>query len=436
MGVTQAQRIDIYGPITSLPWSSEETSSKQVIDALASADGAPVEVHLNCFGGEVFEGLAIANALRAYKGPTVAIIDAVAASAATLVSLGCQTVRMHEDSLFMIHEAASLAMGTADDLDAQAALLRQINDILASAYERKTKAGKDQIAQWMADETWFPAAEAKRLGFVDEVIPGRSKASASAFCRFFAHYKHVPEALRAAPAPAAVAAPVSQPVAPPQINALAKPGAAATQKRTPMDRKTLLAAMTGALALAMETAQAMADSSDTELSEAGRACLADGALPACSKVMQPLAQKDGAEPTNFAEAARVFAAASKMLGGSDGLMGKLDALHAKAQNGGVSAEAALDARLAIIRAEAVKSVKLTPAQCETYEASVRKGNRSVEDYAAYVKAALPRAEGVSAEQVAESDTGESAELDPEFDLTDEINAATNTYRHKPLKGGR
>ena len=63
----------------------------------------------------------------------------------------------------------------------------------------------------------------------------------------------------------------------------------------------------------------MADSSDSELADAGRLCLADGALPACSKVTQPLAQKDGAEPTNYTEALRVFTAASKMLGGSDGL---------------------------------------------------------------------------------------------------------------------
>ena len=422
-----AAQINIYGPITSMPWTSEEVSSKQVIDALNRANGEPVEVHINCFGGEVFEGLAIANALRSYKGKTTAVIDSVAASAATVVALGCESVRMHEDSLFMIHEAASLAMGTADDLDQQAALLRQINDILAGAYERKTKAGKEQIAKWMADETWFPAAQAKELGFADEVIPGRSKASAAAFGRFFAHYKRVPEALRIAAQPAAQ-------VPTPAINALAKPSAANTPKRPPMDRKTLIATMAGCLALAQETAQAMADSSDSELSEAGRTCLADGALPACSKALQPLAQKDGAEPTNLSDALRVFAAASKLLGGADGIVGKLDALKAKADTGGVSAEAARDARLAIIRAEAVKGLKLTPAKCDQYEASVRKGERSVEDYAAFVKAALPAAAGASPEQVEEGDP-EAGVLDPEDDISDEIANAMNTYRHTPLKRG-
>lgn len=422
-----AAQINIYGPITSMPWTSEEVSSKQVIDALNRANGEPVEVHINCFGGEVFEGIAIANALRSYKGKTTAVIDSVAASAATVVALGCESVRMHEDSLFMIHEAASLAMGTADDLDQQAALLRQINDILAGAYERKTKAGKEQIAKWMAEETWFPAAQAKELGFADEVIPGRSKASAAAFGRFFAHYKRVPEALRIAAQPAAQ-------VPTPAINALAKPSAANTPKRPPMDRKTLIATMAGCLALAQETAQAMADSSDSELSEAGRTCLADGALPACSKALQPLAQKDGAEPTNLSEALRVFAAASKLLGGADGIVGKLDALKAKADTGGVSAEAARDARLAIIRAEAVKGLKLTPAKCDQYEASVRKGERSVEDYAAFVKAALPAAAGASPEQVEEGDP-EAGVLDPEDDISDEIANAMNTYRHTPLKRG-
>jgi len=248
------------------------------------------------------QALEIADMLVRSSAVDIVVIDSVAASAATLVALGCGSVRMHEDSLFMIHEAASLAMGTADDLDQQAALLRQINDILAGAYERKTKAGKEQIAKWMAEETWFPAAQAKELGFADEVIPGRSKASAAAFGRFFAHYKRVPEALRIAAQPAAQ-------VPTPAINALAKPSAANTPKRPPMDRKTLIATMAGCLALAQETAQAMADSSDSELSEAGRTCLADGALPACSKALQPLAQKDGAEPTNLSEALRVVGSA-------------------------------------------------------------------------------------------------------------------------------
>ena len=425
-----AAQINIYGPITSMPWTSEEVSSKQVIDALNRANGEPVEVHINCFGGEVFEGIAIANALRSYKGKTTAVIDSVAASAATVVALGCESVRMHEDSLFMIHEAASLAMGTADDLDQQAALLRQINDILAGAYERKTKAGKEQIAKWMADETWFPAAQAKELGFADEVIPGRSKASAAAFGRFFAHYKRVPEALRIAAQPAAQ-------VPTPAINALAKPSAANTPKRPPMDRKTLIATMAGCLALAQETAQAMADSSDSELSEAGRTCLADGALPACSKALQPLAQKDGAEPENLSEALRVYAAAASILGGKDGIVGKLDALKAKAESGHVSAAAALDARLAVIRAEAVKTVKLTPAECDAYEARVRKGERSVEDYQAFVKLAVPAANGAESEPVTDGDPDVTSEDDDDgLDLSAEIAAATNRYRHTPLKGGR
>lgn len=414
-------------------WSDEEVSAKQVIDALARADGGPVEVHINCFGGEVFEGLAISNALRAYKGETVAVIDSVAASAATLVALGCGSVRMHEDSLFMIHESASLAMGTADDLDQQAALLRQLNEILIGAYERKTKAGKEQIAKWMADETWFPAAQAKELGFADEVIPGRSKVSAAAFGRFFAHYKRVPEALRGSVPAAPVAA------APPSINALAKPSETPTPKRKSptMDRKTIVANLAAGLALCTEMAQAAADSPDAELSELGRTCLADGALPACSKALQPLAQKDGAEPENLSEALRVYAAAASILGGKDGIVGKLDALKAKAESGHVSAAAALDARLAVIRAEAVKTVKLTPAECDAYEARVRKGERSVEDYQAFVKLAVPAANGAESEPVTDGDPDVTSEDDDDgLDLSAEIAAATNRYRHTPLKGGR
>ena len=158
----------------------------------------------------------------------------------------------------------------------------------------------------------------------------RSKTSVAAFGRFFAHYKRVPEALRAvlccAPTPAV-------------INALA--AKRSNPKRTPMDRKTLLAAMTGALALAMETAQAMADSSDSELADARRVFLSPGALPACSEgAAARWRRKTAPSRRTTPKRSRVHRRLQDARRALMAFMGKLDA-HAKAQNGGLTAEAAL-----------------------------------------------------------------------------------------------
>ena len=80
-----------------------------------------------------------------------------------------------------------------------------------------------------------------------------------------------------------------------------------------MDQKALLAAMTGALALAIpETAQAMADSSDST------GCRRRPALPGrwrSAGMFEGDAaagrRRDGAEPINYTRALRVFAAASR-----------------------------------------------------------------------------------------------------------------------------
>ena len=224
--------------------------------------------------------------------------------------------------------------------------------------------------------TWFPAAQAKELGFADEVIAGRSKTSVAAFGRFFAHYKRVPEALRAVPAAAA-------PTPPNQRAGQAK---RSNPKRTPMDRKTILAAMTGALASPRKTAQAMADSSDSELADAGRllpsrwrpAGLFEGNAAAGAE-----RRRRADEPHRSAARVRCRQDARRLRWPG---RGKLDALHAKAQNGGLTAEAALDARMAIIRAEAVKAVKLTPRSATPTRPACASGHCSVEDYAAYVTA--------------------------------------------------
>lgn len=373
----------------------EDVSARDIVAKLAQAGGAPVEVHINSPGGDAFEGMAICNALRSYKGETLCVIDGLCASAATMAALGCGKVRMHEMAFFMIHEASSFAGGFADDLEAEADRLRKINARLTALYVAKTGKSEAEIAAWMQAETWFPPAEAKTAGFVDEVITAPVAPTAyAAFGRVLNSYRNVPAALaRAATAPAP-----RRSLSTPAPVALAQTPVAATPKRTPMERKILLANLLGALALASDMAQAAADSSDAELAEMGRQVLDTNRLPACVHLVQPIAQKDSAEPTNYAETQRVYNGAVKVLG-SQSPLGALDALKAKADNGSFGAVATLDAELITIKAEAVRDNKLTPAECDAYAAQVKSGARSVDDYRAFVKLAVKPLAKMSSAQI-------------------------------------
>lgn len=160
-----------------------------------------INLRVNSPGGDVFDGIAIYNALREHPAKVVTHIDGVAASMASMIALAGDEVRMAENGFLMIHNPWALVVGNADDLRKEADLLEQISGSLLMAYEAKSPATSEQIKTWMAEETWFSAAAAKEAGFVDEVMGVESEedAIASLAAAFdLSIYAHVPDAITVA----------------------------------------------------------------------------------------------------------------------------------------------------------------------------------------------------------------------------------------------
>lgn len=135
-------------------------------------------LRINSPGGSVFDARAMFSALQMHPAKKTALVEGIAASAATSIAMAADEVQMVEGALFMIHRSWTVAMGNAEDLVATAALLEKVDAALVSDYAGKTGADEQQIKDWMSAETWFTAEEAKASGFVNEVVSG-SSASAS-----------------------------------------------------------------------------------------------------------------------------------------------------------------------------------------------------------------------------------------------------------------
>lgn len=136
--------------------------------ALASLNGKKVTLRVNSPGGDVFDGRAMAAAI-AQHGNVHAVIEGLAASAATYVTAACATVTIAAGSFYMIHEAWTMAYGNKSDLTQTAALLGKIDDSIVADYAKKTGKSNDEIIAWMQAETWFTAEEAVENGFVDSI---------------------------------------------------------------------------------------------------------------------------------------------------------------------------------------------------------------------------------------------------------------------------
>ena len=170
----------LYGPIARGGfWESDENSCKNFLDQIRELEKTCDEIHLriNSEGGEVFEGQAIYSALKKCTKPTIAFIDGLAASIATVITCGCDKVVCAENGLYMVHSPLCSVSGNSHDMKEMARTLDKIEEAIIESYVSKCgdKCSRDEIKDFLAGEnndgqgTWMTAKEAKKYGFVDEV---------------------------------------------------------------------------------------------------------------------------------------------------------------------------------------------------------------------------------------------------------------------------
>ena len=127
-------------------------------------------VWLNSPGGNVFAAAQIYNMLRDHKGAITVKIDALAASAASVIAMAGDTVLMSPVSMLMIHDPSTIAMGNADDMQQAINTLNEVKASIVNAYHDKTGLSRNKISQLMSDETWLSARKAVDLGFADGLM--------------------------------------------------------------------------------------------------------------------------------------------------------------------------------------------------------------------------------------------------------------------------
>lgn len=144
-------------------------SAQEFITEMKEYKDTPVNLRINCIGGDVFDGMAMYNIIKKREAKTTAYIEGIAASMGSVIALAADEVVMAENSLFMIHNAWGGAMGEAEDMRKTASVLEKISGEIASIYKRKTRLSLDRINDMMDEETWLNAEEAYELGFVDTI---------------------------------------------------------------------------------------------------------------------------------------------------------------------------------------------------------------------------------------------------------------------------
>lgn len=159
--------IYIYDAIFPDGWG---IGAMDVVNALAAhKDASVLHVKINSPGGDVAEGRAIMSALADFPGKKIAHIDSMCLSAATSVALACNEIEMTDGAFFMIHNASGGTYGDKNAHRDRANLLEKIEGAIVTDYITKTGKTEEELRAYMNAETWFTAAEALELGFVDSI---------------------------------------------------------------------------------------------------------------------------------------------------------------------------------------------------------------------------------------------------------------------------
>ena len=174
-----------------------DTSAAGFRDALKDlGDVKTINLHINSPGGSVFEGIAIYNMLKQNKAHVNVYVDGLAASIASVIAMSGDAIFMPSNSMLMIHNPWTMAVGNASELRKQADDLDKITESSIQTYLNQAgdKLDEETLRQLMDDETWLTAKEAVDYGLATEVIEA-NKAAASISKNFAQRYRHVPERL-------------------------------------------------------------------------------------------------------------------------------------------------------------------------------------------------------------------------------------------------
>jgi ATP-dependent Clp protease protease subunit len=148
---------------------SGSLSSSYIQWQLEAAAGQDVEVHISSVGGSAFDAIAIYDLLKKYTGNVTTYVDALAASAASIVAMAGQTVVMSKYALLMIHKPMVGSGGNADELLKDVQMLNIVQQRLAQIYVDKTGLDGVTINTLINAVTWLSADQALDLGFIDTI---------------------------------------------------------------------------------------------------------------------------------------------------------------------------------------------------------------------------------------------------------------------------
>ncbi|HEX7003475.1 MAG TPA: ATP-dependent Clp protease proteolytic subunit [Trueperaceae bacterium] len=139
----------------------------------------PINMFINCPGGEVYSGLAIYDVMQYISAPVYTNCVGIAMSMGSVMLMAGEPGHRVAlpNSRIMIHAgSAGFPRSSLPDLEIMAREYLDIRDIMEQIYERHTGKPREQIRRDLERDYFMNPQEAKEYGLIDDAISPRDAA--------------------------------------------------------------------------------------------------------------------------------------------------------------------------------------------------------------------------------------------------------------------
>lgn len=158
-------KIFLYGTVGSYYGVSLDS----IQEALNNVEGNEIEIHINSYGGDLFEGIAIKNLLKQRDEKIIIYIDGIAASAASIIAMSGDEIIIPADAQLMIHNPWTFAGGNAKELHKIADDLIKMQTSLEESYLKRFVGSREELKTLLDEETYLTAEESIAFGLADRM---------------------------------------------------------------------------------------------------------------------------------------------------------------------------------------------------------------------------------------------------------------------------
>ena len=129
----------------------------------------PIYLHINSFGGSVFDAMTAIDVIKNSKIPVHTIIEGATASAGTLISVVGEKKYMRPNAYMLIHQLSSGCWGKMAEIEDEFKNLQIIMNRIKDIYKEHANIPKKELGDILKHDLWWDKDTCIKYGLVDEL---------------------------------------------------------------------------------------------------------------------------------------------------------------------------------------------------------------------------------------------------------------------------